>query len=78
MEAGDDVRALWVVDRLLILAPDDLAERRDRGLVVARLGGSAAALADLEAYLAAIPDAPDAGEVRALAEQLRGRGSMLN
>jgi regulator of sirC expression with transglutaminase-like and TPR domain len=78
VEAGDDVRALWVVDRLLILAPDDLAERRDRGLVVARLGGSAAAVADLEAYLAATPDAPDAGEVRALAEQLRGRGSMLN
>ena len=78
VEAGDDVRALWVVDRLLILAPDDLAERRDRGLVEARLGGSTAALADLEAYLAATPDAPDAVEVRALAEQLRGRGSMLN
>jgi regulator of sirC expression with transglutaminase-like and TPR domain len=78
VEAGDDVRALWVVDRLLILAPGDLAERRDRGLVEARLGGSGAALADLEAYLAATPDAPDADEVRALAEQLRGHGSLLN
>jgi regulator of sirC expression with transglutaminase-like and TPR domain len=78
VEAGDEVRALWVIDRLLILAPDDASERRDRGLVEARLGGSAAALADLEAYLAATPDAPDADEVRALAAQLRGRGSMLN
>jgi regulator of sirC expression with transglutaminase-like and TPR domain len=78
VEAGDDVRALWVVDRLLILAPDDLSERRDRGLVEARLGGAGAALADLEAYLAATPDAPDADEVRSLAAQLRQRGSMLN
>jgi regulator of sirC expression with transglutaminase-like and TPR domain len=78
VEAGDDLRALWVVDRLLLLAPHDAGERRDRGLVAARLGGIAAALADLEAYLAAAPEAPDAAEVRGLVAQLRGRGSLLN
>ena len=38
VERGDDVRTLWVVDRLLQITPDDLEERRDRGLVSARLG----------------------------------------
>ncbi len=71
------MRALWVMDRLVLLAPADPAERRDRGLIEARLGGLAAALADLDAYLAAAPSAEDADEVRDLAEQLRGRGSGL-
>ncbi|GEJ56340.1 SirB1 family protein [Anaeromyxobacter diazotrophicus] len=78
VEAGDDVRALWVTDRLVLLAPDDPAERRDRGLVEARLGGQSAALSDLEFYLAAAPHAEDAGEVRDLCEQLRGNAGYLN
>ena len=78
VEAGDDVRALWVTDRLVLLTPDDPAERRDRGLVEARLGGLSAALSDLETYLAASPQAEDAGDVRALCEQLRDRVSYLN
>ncbi len=78
VERGDDVRALWVTDRLVLLAPNDPAERRDRGLVEARLGGIAAALGDLEAYLAAVPTAHDAASVRQLADQLRGQAPMLN
>jgi regulator of sirC expression with transglutaminase-like and TPR domain len=78
VEAGDDVRTLWVIDRLLLLAPGDLSERRDRGLVSARLGGTGAAVADLEAYLAGNPGAQDATEVRDLLEQLRRRHSFLN
>jgi regulator of sirC expression with transglutaminase-like and TPR domain len=77
-EVGDDVRTLWVIDRLLLLSPDDPGERRDRGLVSARLGGTGAALADLEAYLAAVPGAADEGEVRDLVEQLRKRHAFLN
>ena len=78
VETGDDVRALWVTDRLVMLAPDDPAERRDRGLVEARLGGVKAALGDLEAYLAAAPAAGDAGKVRELVDQLRERTAFLN
>jgi regulator of sirC expression with transglutaminase-like and TPR domain len=78
VQAGDDVRALWVTDRLVLLAPDDPAERRDRGLVEARLGGQAAALSDLESYLAAAPDAEDAADVRSLCAQLRERVTYLN
>jgi regulator of sirC expression with transglutaminase-like and TPR domain len=78
VETGDDVRALWVLDRLVLLAPDDPAERRDRGLVEARLGGFAAAVEDLDAYLAAAPAAADAAKVRELADQLRGQPALLN
>jgi regulator of sirC expression with transglutaminase-like and TPR domain len=77
-ESGDDVRTLWVIDRLLLLFPDNLAERRDRGLVSARLGSKEAALADLEAYLAGSPGASDATEVREIARALRKRVSYLN
>ncbi len=78
VEAGDDLRALWVVDRLTLLAPDDPTTRRDRGLVEARLGCTAAALSDLQAYLSAAPAAADADAVRALLVELRARGQFLN
>jgi len=77
-ERGDDLRALWTIDRLLLLFPGNLAERRDRGLVSARLGGRDAAVADLEAYLAASPEASDADEVRELTRTLRHGRTFLN
>ena len=78
VERGDDVRMLWVVDRLLQVTPGDLEERRDRGLVSARLGGTAAAARDLEAYVQGNPRASDVDEVRALLRELGGRRSLLN
>jgi len=77
-ERGDDLRTLWTIDRLLLLFPGNLAERRDRGLVSARLGGRDAALTDLQAYLDASPDAADAEEVRDLARSLRQGRTFLN
>jgi regulator of sirC expression with transglutaminase-like and TPR domain len=78
VERGDDVRTLWVVDRLLQITPGDLEERRDRGLVSARLGGTAAAASDLEAYVRGNPRASDVEEVRELLKELGGRPSLLN
>jgi regulator of sirC expression with transglutaminase-like and TPR domain len=79
VEQGDDVRAFWVIDRLLLLHPDAMDEVRDRGLVEARLGLKPAAARDLEAYLAhAPPGAADLGEVRELLETIRARPAMLN
>lgn len=60
----DHARALAAVDRLLLVDPDDLREIRDRGLLLAHLGRTGAAVADLEAYLALAPKAPDAESVR--------------
>ncbi|BDG08142.1 SirB1 family protein [Anaeromyxobacter paludicola] len=78
VEAGDDVRALWVIDRLLLLAPNDLSERRDRGLLAARLGVVGAARQDLSAYLDRAPGAADASDIQALLTQLEHRKSFLN
>jgi regulator of sirC expression with transglutaminase-like and TPR domain len=78
VDRRDDPRALWVVDRLLLLRPGDPIERRDRGLVEARLGGATAAAADLEAYLEAVPGADDADEVRGMVAQLRSRSRYVN
>ncbi|HZZ83728.1 MAG TPA: transglutaminase-like domain-containing protein [Anaeromyxobacteraceae bacterium] len=78
VEAGDDVRALWVIDRLLLLAPNDVSERRDRGLLAARLGAVGAARQDLSAYLERSPAASDAAEVQALLIHLERRKSFLN
>ncbi len=74
----DDVRTFWVLDRVLLLVPGQLEALRDRGLAAARLGGTAAAVRDLDAYLSGAPEAGDAGEVRALLTDLRGRAPLLN
>lgn len=78
VEQGDDVRAFWVIDRLLLLSPGAVDEVRDRGLVSARLGLKPAAARDLEAYLAAEPTAADAGELRELLATLKSRPALLN
>jgi regulator of sirC expression with transglutaminase-like and TPR domain len=61
-------RALDAVERILLLAPDAVAELRDRGALHAALGHGAAAARDWTAYLERAPDAADAARVR---EQLR-------
>jgi regulator of sirC expression with transglutaminase-like and TPR domain len=78
VEQGDDVRAFWVIDRLLLLDPEAADEIRDRGLVSARLGLAQAAARDLADYLARAPSAADAGEVRDLLATMRATPSLLN
>ncbi len=58
--AADAGRQLAVLNRLVILLPDEWEERRDRALVLAQLGRLDLALSDLTAYLANCPDADDA------------------
>jgi len=77
-EAGDPVRAYWVLDRMVLLSPDSPALLRDRGLAAARLGANAAAVRDLGDYLARAPGAPDEVEVRDALEELQARGVLLN
>ncbi len=78
VERNDHVRAYWVLDRILLLAPGQLEALRDRGLVCARLGVAAAAERDLEAYLARAPAAADQAEVRRVLAGLRGRRPLVN
>lgn len=69
----DDMRALAAVDRLLLIDGQDLHELRDRGRLRCRVGDLRGALADLESYLAAVPQAPDEQAVRRYTEAIRQR-----
>jgi regulator of sirC expression with transglutaminase-like and TPR domain len=75
---SDYARALSVVERLLLVSPDDSAEIRDRGFLQARLGRPGAAIADLEHYLSLSPDAPDTKSVEGRLVWLRRRLSETN
>ncbi|MGB6056179.1 MAG: tetratricopeptide repeat protein [Burkholderiaceae bacterium] len=69
---------LDVQQRLVILLPNEIIERRDRGSAYAMLECPQAALQDLEAYLRARPDAADAADIRARLPQLRAASRRLN
>lgn len=75
---SDYSNALSVVERLLLVAPGDSAEIRDRGFLQARLGRPGAAIADLERYLSLTPDAPDIKSVEGRLVWLRRRLSEAN
>lgn len=71
-------RLLAIQERMVILLPDDLIERRDRGLAYARLDCPQAALQDLELYLAQRPYAADAETLRRRLPELREAAKRLN
>lgn len=78
VRAEDWPRILGVQQRLVILLPDDLIVRRDRGLAYANLECPAAAIDDLQAYLAKYPYANDARDLRAQLPQLRAAVKRMN
>jgi regulator of sirC expression with transglutaminase-like and TPR domain len=71
--AGDLLRLLAVLERLVILLPQAWAERRDRGLASAVLGRVQPAIEDLSAYLEHCPAANDAPALQQQLAELRAR-----
>lgn len=71
MESQRWQQVLDVQERLVILLPEEITEKRDRGLAYANLGMAQAALEDLEAYLAMRPHAEDAPNLREMLPDLR-------
>jgi regulator of sirC expression with transglutaminase-like and TPR domain len=64
--------ALRAADRCVALAPGEASERRDRGLVMWRMGRPAAALEDLRAFVDATPEgSADHASAAELANRLR-------
>jgi len=63
-------RMLAVIERLVLLLPQDMRERRDRGLVHAELGHAGLALTDLQAYLEAEPLAADNAALQARVKEI--------
>jgi regulator of sirC expression with transglutaminase-like and TPR domain len=71
-------RVLGVQQRLVILLPNEIAERRDRGLAYANTECPQAALQDLQAYLDLHPHAPDAEVLRNRLPELLEASKKLN
>lgn len=69
---------LNVQQRLVMLLPGEITERRDRGLAYANLDAPQAALQDLEAYLEQCPLASDAEMLRSLLPDLRSASRKLH
>ena len=69
----DHEQALDVVDLTMALRPDDLNERRDRGLIYYRLGHYQMALDDLRHFLASVPAGTDTSNVRKLVGYIEER-----
>ena len=61
---SDWQRLKCVLDRLIVLNPDAIYERRDRGLALMSLGLNAEARDDLQAYVSQATDASDVDIIR--------------
>jgi len=71
-------RALSAVERILLLTPHDLDERRDRGMLLAQLDRMPEAIAETQSYLNLSPDASDAEAVGEQLKKMHLRQAMLN
>ena len=69
LQKGDFTRALSIIDRILLIAPDVAIEVRDRGAVQQRLGRMQGAVRDFKKYLKLAPNAEDAANIRALIQR---------
>ena len=78
VKRAEEEEALAVVERLLIIDPNDLTQVRDQGLLLFRLQRYAPALASLMRYLAEAPDAADRAEVEGTAIALRQQMNSMN
>lgn len=70
LQRQDISRVLAAIDRILLLIPDSLLERRDRGLIYYRQGRLEEAREDLKFYLVNHPDAQDAYEIQQVISQI--------
>jgi regulator of sirC expression with transglutaminase-like and TPR domain len=76
--ASDRRRALAAIERILLINPDSTPHIRDRGLLLAAVGDSANAIAELERYLALAPEAADADAVREQIKSTKQNLARLN
>jgi regulator of sirC expression with transglutaminase-like and TPR domain len=72
--AEDWQALLLIMQRLVVLLPEDWEERRDRGLVRAELGDVEGAIGDLAAYVENCPGADDARAIGERIGELRSAG----
>lgn len=73
LHRGEMLQTIAVLDRVLLLDPEDLGARRDRGLLSLRFGDPEQGIADLERYLVLEPEAPDHDAIETLIGAARQR-----
>jgi regulator of sirC expression with transglutaminase-like and TPR domain len=78
LEQHDHRAALPVVRRLAALSPRDPQEQRDLGMLYLKLDRPGEAIAPLEAYLDARPEAQDAGQLGPLLKAARRDVALRN
>jgi regulator of sirC expression with transglutaminase-like and TPR domain len=78
VQQGDALKALSILDYLLILEPTAAGELRDRALLYIKLECYAQAIDDLENYLSLSPGADDAATVRAKIDSLKQRSVQIH
>ena len=69
LQKADFTRALSVIDRILLIAPDLAVEVRDRGAIHQRLGHLHGAILDFKKYLELEPKSEDAAGIRILIQR---------
>jgi len=69
LHRGEFLRTLSALDRVLLLDPDDVGARRDRGLLSLRWGDPDCGIEDLRRYLALEPEAPDHQAIESLIDE---------
>lgn len=77
-QAGLYRRALSIIERILLVAPDSIEERRDRGALLAQLGRYSEAIIDVQAYLKRAANAPDAERVKEQLQKMQAQLARLN
>lgn len=71
-------KLLATLDWLLVLEPDNLAERRNRGLILLRKGRLDEGARDLMRYVEGMPDAEDMELIQREVQRARSQQSRLN
>jgi regulator of sirC expression with transglutaminase-like and TPR domain len=74
LNRGETDRLLPVLDRMLLLDPEDPAALRERGILHTRLGDPSLGVQDLETYLEVDPAADDQEEIAGLLVEARRLG----
>jgi regulator of sirC expression with transglutaminase-like and TPR domain len=78
LRAEDYPRAVRVITRLSLLAPDDAVQLRDLGVILVKAGQPGKAISPLESYLALAAAGDDAEAVRKILNQARGEVAKWN
>jgi regulator of sirC expression with transglutaminase-like and TPR domain len=77
-KGSDPRRALGAIERLLLIDPDYAPHVRLRGMLLASIGDQTNAIAELERYLALVPDAKDFDAIREQIQSIHLQQVRLN